>query len=66
MTTLHQLLLKKAYGRPCSHVKQNQKGKCNISGEVSGFPEAAGRRTPRSDRGVLVSPRPDTRDTAPL
>ena len=37
MTTLHQLLLKKkAYGRLCSQVKQNQKGKCNIS-EVSGF-----------------------------
>ena len=65
--TLHQLLLKKkkAYGRLCSHVKQDQKGKFNIS-QVSGFRGAVGRRSPRSDRGLQVSPRPDTRDTAAL
>lgn len=57
---------KKAYGRLCSHVKRNQKGKCNISGEVPGFQGAVGRQTPRPDHGLLVSPRPDTWDTAPL
>lgn len=61
---------KKAYGRLCSHVKQNQKGKCNIS-EVSGFRgqwgggvqgRTVGSRSPH----VLIPVTQQRRDTGSL